>query len=119
MKYEWLEEHCLAKTGAIKDYQAEWQATRYMVGGKMFGMFGGDKVGKPIITLKLEPSFGDFLRQTYEDIVPGYYMNKTHWNSLYIDGNVPDEVLKDMVDQSYELIFKGLTKKLQKEILGE
>lgn len=116
MKYEWLDKYCLSQKGAVKDFKAEWEATRYMIGEKMFGMKCEDKEGNPIITLKLEPSFGDFLRQQYEDIKPGYYMNKLHWNSLYLEGTVPDEVLKEMIDQSYQLIFKGLSKKLQKEI---
>lgn len=117
MKYGWLVEYCLSKKCTERDYKVEWNAVRFMIGGKMFAMQGGDKEGKPIITLKLEPAFGDFLRRQYEDIVPGYYMNKVHWNSLYLEGSVPDDVLKDMVDQSYQLIFDSLSKKAQKEII--
>jgi predicted DNA-binding protein (MmcQ/YjbR family) len=116
MKYEWLDAYCLAQTGAIKEYKAEWDATRYMVGGKMFALWGGDKEGKPIITLKLDPAFGYILRQQHKDIVPGYYMNKEHWNSLYLDGEVPDAIVKTMVLESHQLIFGALSKKLQKEI---
>lgn len=118
MKYEWLDEYCNSKKGVVKDFKVEWQATRYMINGKMFAMQGGDKYGKPIITLKLEPLFGDLLRKQYEDIVPGYYMNKEHWNSVYLDGEVPDDVLRDMVDKSYLLIFNSLSKKAQAEILA-
>lgn len=118
MKYEWLDKYFLEKQGATKNFKEEWEANRYMIGGKMFGMACSDKEGKPIITLKLDPSFGDFLRQQYEDIVAGYYMNKLHWNSLYLEGNVPDNVLKDMVDQSYDLIFASLPKKVQAEIIN-
>ena len=114
--YEWLDEYCLSQVGAIKDYQPDWEANRYMVGGKMFAMCATDKEGKPIITLKLEPAHGDLLRQQYEHIVPGYYMNKLHWNSLYLEGNVPDETLQMMIRESYQIIFSSLTKKLQKEI---
>jgi predicted DNA-binding protein (MmcQ/YjbR family) len=116
--YKWIDSYCLAKTGVIKDYQDEWQAHRYLIGGKMFAMQGNDKVGKAIITLKLEPAFGLSLRQEYSDIVAGYYMNKEHWNSLYLEGNVPSEVVKIMIDESYQLVLKTLTKKLQKELLG-
>ncbi|HHX57017.1 MAG TPA: MmcQ/YjbR family DNA-binding protein [Clostridiales bacterium] len=118
MKYEWLDEYCNGKKGVVKDFKVEWQATRYMINGKMFAMQGGDKYGKPIITLKLEPLFGDLLRKQYEDIVPGYYMNKEHWNSVYLEGEVPDDVLRDMVDKSYLLIFNSLSKKVQGEILA-
>jgi len=119
VKYEWLDEYCLAQPGATKDYKPEWEATRYMVGGKMFALYGGDKNGKPIITLKLEPTFGYNLRGQYADIIPGYYMNKEHWNSLYLDGNVPDDVVQMMVKESHQLIFKSLSKKAQKEIREE
>jgi predicted DNA-binding protein (MmcQ/YjbR family) len=69
------------------------------------------------ITLKLEPLEGDFLRQQYDDIIPGYYMNKVHWNSVKADGEVPDDLLKDMLDKSYKLVLGGFSKKKQKEIL--
>ena len=116
MKYEWLDAYCLAKMGTQKDYKAEWEATRYMVAGKMFAMQGGDKAGQAIVTLKLEPPYGLFLRETYKDIIPGYYMNKEHWNSLYLDGNVPDDVVREMVDMSHRLIVSALPKKQRQAI---
>ena len=118
MKYEWLNEYCLSKDGALKDYKTEWEATRYLIGDKMFAMQGEDKNKKEIITLKCEPSFGSFLREEYQHVVPGYYMNKIHWNSVYLDGDVPDNILKQMINMSYELVFKSLSKKFQKEIAG-
>ena len=118
-KYGWLSEYCLSHPGVTTDYQVEWQATRYHIGGKMFAMCAADKAGKPIITLKLEPNFGELLRQQYEHIVPGYYMNKQHWNSLYLEGDVPDDVVRDMVKEAYRLVFKSLSKKLQNEILAQ
>ncbi|MGE5415727.1 MAG: MmcQ/YjbR family DNA-binding protein [Acidobacteriota bacterium] len=117
MKYPWLDEYCLSKSFVEKDFKPEWNATRYMIKGKMFALQGGDKEGKAIFTVKLDPSHGLALRQQYTDIVPGYYMNKDHWNSLDLDGNVPGEVVKSMVDQSHRLIFESLNKKAQKELL--
>ena len=120
MKYQWLEEYATSKAGAYKEYKTEWEVFRYMIRNKMFIMHGGDKEGQEIITLKLEPMYGQFLREQYEGvIVPGYYMNKEHWNSVYVDGNVPDDVLRDMVDKSYDLIFGSFSKKAQQEILAE
>lgn len=118
MAYEWLDDYLQSQKAATKDFKIEWNATRYMVGDKMFGMIGGDKYGKPIVTLKCEPYFGAALREKYREIVPGYYMNKVHWNSVYLEGDIPDEVLKEMIDMSYRLIFNGLSKKAQNEILG-
>ena len=118
MNYEWLEDYCLNKKGAEKDFKVEWNATRYLIRGKMFVMQGGDKEGNPIITIKCEPSFGRFLRDEYKDIIPGYYMNKEHWNSVYIGGEVGDEIVKQMIDMSYDLILTSFSKKNQKEIIG-
>ena len=119
MEYKWLDEYCLNKKGTEKDFKVEWNASRYLIRGKMFVMQGGDKEGKSIITIKCEPSFGSFLRDQYEHIVPGYYMNKEHWNSVYIGRNVPDEVVKQMIDMSYNLVLGSLSKKVQKEIIEE
>ncbi len=82
----------------------------------MFAILCVDKEGRNIITLKCEPSFGLFLRNKYTDIKYGYYMNKDHWNSVDLNGNVPDEILKEMVDQSYQLILSSLSKSAQENI---
>ncbi len=119
MKYEWLDEYCRSKKGAEKDYKEEWEATRYMLQGKMFALQGKHKDGKAIITLKLDPSYGQLLRDEYTDIIPGYYMNKEHWNSVYLDGQVPADLLQEMIDESYELILASLSKKARQDILAE
>lgn len=117
MSYTWLEDYCLSKKGAIKDYQEEGAATRYMVCGKMFLMDGENREEDEILTLKLEPEFGQLMRNEYQEITPGYYMNKVHWNSIPINGSVPDDLLKDMIDRSYALVFGSFSKKKQKELL--
>ena len=117
MKYGWIDEFLLAKNGVTKDLKKEWNWIRYQIGGKLFAAICLDDKDIPYyITLKLEPSEGEFLRQQYEDIVPGYYMDKRHWNSVKPDGNVPDDLLKDMLDKSYQLVLAGFSKKKQKNI---
>lgn len=92
---------------------------RYQIGGKLFAAVCFDSANNPkYITLKLKPEEGDFLRQQYTDIIPGYYMNKIHWNSVKADGEVPDEILKDMLDKSYQLVLSSFSRKKQKEILS-
>lgn len=119
MKYEWIDEFLLSKKGVSKDLQKDWNWIRYLIGGKMFAAICLDDNDNPYyITLKLEPTEGDFLRSQYSDIIPGYYMNKVHWNSIKADGNVPDELLKDMLDKSYNLVLNGFSKKKQKELLA-
>ena len=118
MKYEWIDDYLLQKTGVTKDLQKDWNWMRYQIGGKMFAAVCRDDDDNPYyITLKLDPLEGDFLRSQYEDIIPGYYMNKTHWNSVKADGEVPDDLVKDMLDKAYGLVLGGLSKKKQREIL--
>lgn len=118
MRYGWIDEYLLSKTGVTKDLQKEWNWIRYQIGGKMFAAVCLDGHDEPYyITLKLEPAEGDFLRRQYEDIIPGYYMNKVHWNSIKPDGEVQDDLLKDLLDKSYQLVLSGFSKKKQREIL--
>lgn len=120
MKYTWMDEYLLDKAGVTKDLQQDWNWIRYQIGGKMFAAICMDDNNEPCyITLKLEPAEGDFLRQQYEDIIPGYYMNKIHWNSVKADGEVPDELLKELLDKSYQLVLGGFSKKKQREILEQ
>lgn len=118
MRYTWIDDYLLAKRGVTKDHKKEWNWIRYQIGGKLFAAVCLNEDDEPYyITLKLEPEEGDFLRKQYEDIVPGYYMNKVHWNSVRPDGAVPDDLLKDLLDKSYQLVIGGLSKKKQQEIL--
>ena len=120
MKYEWIDEYLLSKKGDTKDFKEERNWIRYFVGGKMFAAICfDDNTNQPYyITLKLDPMEGEFLRAQYSDIIPGYYMNKVHWNSIKPDGIIPDELMKEMLDKSYDLVLHGLSKKLQRELLA-
>lgn len=119
MRYDWIDEYLMAKPAVTKDFKAEWKWIRYMIAGKMFAAVLLDEQDRPYyINLKLEPAEGERLRGLYKDIVPGYYSNKKHWNSVRPDGAVPDELLKEMFDQSYGLVLRGFSKKKQQEILN-
>lgn len=123
-KYQWLDEYLLSKPGCTKDYKVEWGWWRYQVGGKLFAATcrPGEKYGygdRELINLKCEPAMAELLRAEFPDIIPGFYSDKRNWNSVFLDGAVPEDVLKDLCDRSYDLVFAKLTKKLQKEILGE
>lgn len=117
MKKETLQAFCLSLQGATHDYQPEWQADRYHIGGKMFAMMGGDVDRKPVITLKRDPQRAEELREMHEGIIPGYYMNKTHWNSIYLDADIPSSFVEELIEHSYQLVFHKLTKKAQQAIL--
>ncbi|MER3125473.1 MmcQ/YjbR family DNA-binding protein [Bacillus pumilus] len=119
MDKEKLQAFCLSLKGTTHDYQHEWQADRYHIGGKMFAMMGGDANRKPVITLKCDPQRAEELREMYEGIIPGYYMNKTHWNSIYLDADLPSSFVEELIEHSYQLVFHKLTKKAQHDILQQ
>lgn len=119
-KYRWLDESMQQQPATERVFQSAWQAYRYLIRGKMYAYLGvNDQNDRPILTLKLEPLYSEMLRREYEDIVPGYYMNKLHWSMVYLDGTVPQDVIIDMVHAAHKVLLSSLSKKAQREILGE
>lgn len=122
-RYDWLDAYLLSFPGAVKDYKLEWQWHRYLVAGKMFAATCQPDPkyqphdGREMVLLKCEPLLAEALRAEYPDVVPGFYCDKRCWNTVYLDGAVPNGALRDMCDRSYALVFGKLTKKVQKEIL--
>ncbi len=117
MNKETIHTYCLKLRGTTHDYKEEWQADRYHIRGKMYVMMGGDGAGRSVLTLKCELNRAEELREAYEGIIPGYYMNKTHWNSIYMDADdVSIDLVENLIKHSYELVFEKLTKKAQREI---
>ena len=114
---EFISAYCLKKPGVTQEYKAAWNATLHLVGGKIFVMLGEYKDGRPLMTVKMEPAFSDLLRAQYPgDIIPGYYTDKNHWSSLFLDSGVPDDIARAMLDNGYETTFSSLSKKAQAEI---
>ena len=119
MKYPWIDEYLLSQRGVTKDFQPEWNWIRYHIGGKMFAAVCRDDADQPVyLTLKLEPTEGEFWRRQYADVIPGYYMNKLHWNSVRADGDVPAEVVKTLLDRARRLVLRSLPKAKQRDALG-
>lgn len=91
------------------------QALVFKVAGKMFATVGWD--ADPLrITLKCPPEKAEVLRELYSAIGPGYHMDKRHWNTVQLDGGVPDKLLLELIDESYDLVVRGLPKRVQKEL---
>ena len=118
MIYDFIPSFCLSKKAAVEEYKEEWNATRYMVCGKMFAVIHNDSEGIPVISVKNIPEHGIELREKYSEIIPGYHFNKTHWSSVYLNGHLPEEVLRQMIDESYTLVFKKLPLRDQREIMS-
>ena len=122
-KHPWLDEYLLSKAGCTKDYKEEWEWHRYLVGGKMFAALlhpsdNNDPVyaGKDLISLKCDPLMADVLRENHSEILPDFYIDKRNWSSIDLGGDLPENMIKQMIDESYRLVFEKLTKKIQKEI---
>ena len=104
--------------GVVKEYKEEWRAYLLKVADKMFVLLGEDKEKKSIISLKCDPELAIQLRGEYDEIVPGYYLNKVHWNSIDLtSAEISKEMLASLITSSYQLVVSKLPKKVQATLL--
>lgn len=98
-------------------YRESWGCDYYELEGKNFGRIGENKEGRLQLTVKGEPEENEILREQYTSVVPGYYANKVHWNSIYLDANeFTAEMLQAMIKKSYDIVLGTFSKKVQREI---
>ena len=118
MNLENFYEYCISKKGVTEHFPFDKDTLVFKVGGKMFALSSLEQweKGEASVNLKCDPYRAAELRAEYEDIRPGFHMSKLHWNTVNINKVVSDAFLKELVDHSYDLVFKSLTKKLQNEI---
>jgi predicted DNA-binding protein (MmcQ/YjbR family) len=109
MSFGNLRDHCIAKAGATEGFPFGDTALVFKVGGKMFATLMVDEV-PPSITLKCDPERALLLRERYQAVQGGYYMNKRHWNTIVVDGTVPRTEVLELIDHSYDLVVAGLSK---------
>ena len=120
MNLETYYEYCLSKKGVTEHFPFDEETLVFKVGGKMFALSSLNQweKGEPSVNLKCNPDYAEELRGQYDDIKPGWHMSKTHWNTIEINREVSDSLIKVLIDLSYDLVFKSLTKKMQLEVLG-
>ncbi|HEY5673867.1 MAG TPA: MmcQ/YjbR family DNA-binding protein [Malonomonas sp.] len=107
MEFETLRNYLLAKPGASEDFPFDETTLVIKVAGKMFALTGINQ--QPLrLNLKCDPLQAELLRERYPAVLPGYHMNKRHWNTLVLDGSVPDDEIRAMIDASYALVVKGV-----------
>ena len=118
MNIEQFYEFCLAKKGVTEHFPFDEETLVLKVGGKMFVLTSLRQweLGTPSINLKCDTEHALELRAAYECVQPGYHMSKVHWNTVTLNGDVSDKFLCEMISDSYDLIFKSLTNKIQHEI---
>ena len=109
MNSENFRAHCLGKRGATEGTPFGPDDIVFKVGGKMFALLAFEEV-PPRANLKCDPDLALELRDRYEQVEPGYHMNKKHWNTVVLDGVIPDGEIRKMIDHSYELVAKSLPK---------
>jgi len=109
MDLDSLSKYCLRKKGVTESFPFGVDVLVMSVGGKMFVLIWINEENLRI-NLKCEPFLAELLREKYTAVKPGYHMNKRHWNTVEIDGSIPENVILSMIDDSYELVFKGLKK---------
>lgn len=100
-----------------EEYKPTWGAVLMKVGGKMF-MLIPLEVDVPGINLKCDPEWAEELRMHHQEVLPGYHMNKRHWNTVMLRGNLSTALIQEMIRHSYELVYNKLPRKI-KEGLSE
>jgi predicted DNA-binding protein (MmcQ/YjbR family) len=102
-------EYCLGKACATEGMPFGPDVLVFKIGGKMFALAALDEM-PTVVNLKCDPDLALELRGRYEQVTPGYHMNKRHWNSVEIEGGIPDAALRKMIDHSYVLVARSLPK---------
>ena len=102
MNIETLHDYCLSKSEATESFPFGEDTLVFKVKGKIFALANLD--GDPSVNLKCEPSFAIELREKYSSVTPGYHMNKKHWNTVLLDGSIPESEIFSWIDHSYSLV---------------
>lgn len=108
MHIEAFREYCLAKPGVTEETPFGVDTLVFKVGGRIFALTNINTFES--INLKCDPEVAVQLREQYEAVQPGYHMDKKHWNTIRMQNNIPDLVLKQWIDQSYYLVYANLTR---------
>ncbi len=115
MNIEVFRELCLSMKGAEETFPFDEVTLVFKVMGKMFALLPLDDV-PPRANLKADPEWSESLRENHHQIIPGWHMNKKHWNTVYLEDGLEDNLIAEMVKHSYDLVVSKLTKKLKAEL---
>ena len=102
-----LRDHCLSFVGAQETFPFGPETSVFKVAGKMFALSQLD-ADSLRVSLKCEPGLAEALRGAYAAVIPGYHLNKRHWNTVILDGSIPDDSVRDMIEDSYDLVVSAL-----------
>lgn len=114
MNVEDIRLYCLEKRGVTESFPFDDTTLVFKVMNKMFALVNLDD--DPRLNLKCDPEQAIILRSHYDSVIPGYHMNKQHWNTIILDEIIADRLIKEWIDDSYNLIVESLPKKLKQEL---
>jgi len=117
MDIEAFRNYCLSKKGVTEGFPFDNDTLVFKVMGKIFALT--DVESFESINLKCDPEVALYLRDQNPAVLPGFHMNKTHWNTVVIDGSVSENKLMEWIDHSYNLVVKGLPRKLRSQLISE
>jgi predicted DNA-binding protein (MmcQ/YjbR family) len=110
-----LRRWCLAQPGALEDFPFGPEHSVFKVAGKMFALSTLDR--DPLaVSAKCEPELAVELRASYGAIRPGYHLNKRHWNTITLDGSLADQLVRDLIQDSYDLVVSALPKRTREQL---
>lgn len=112
-----IESACLRLPGAVKEFPFGEETAVFKVGGKIFaiGRLSGEP---PSVSLRCEPELALRLRAEHPAIAPGYHLNKRHWNTVTVDGSLPEAMLIELIEDSYDLVVESLTRAARAALEG-
>lgn len=115
MNIEEYRDYCLSKKYVTECFPFDETTLVFKVAEKMFALCAINRMPTQV-NLKCDPERSILLREEHEDVIAGFHMSKKHWNTIMIEGNISNEFIKELIDHSYDLVVKGMTKKKQKEL---
>jgi len=118
MDIDRLHTYLLSLRGAVEEHPFTPEIPVYKVMGKMFAYLSPND-SPPRLTIKLDPLRGQLLRSTYSSVLPGYHMSKDHWNTVLLDGSVPEDELLTWIDDSYGLVVDNLPAQARKALADD
>mgnify|MGYP001827284698 CR=1 FL=1 len=115
MNIEEFRAYCLSKKLVTESFPFDETTLVFKVADKMFALTGLDRQPTQV-NLKCDPEKAIQLREAYEDVIEGFHMSKKHWNTITIEGRISNDLIVELINHSYDLVVKGMTKKKQREL---
>jgi predicted DNA-binding protein (MmcQ/YjbR family) len=115
MNIEEFYSYCLQKQHVTEEFPFGPETLVFKVAGKVFALCGLDNP-QFLVNLKCDPDYAEDLRESYPEIQPGYHMHKKHWNTIDFEAGLSDELLRELIDHSYQLVVKGIPKSKRIEL---